>query len=291
MAATVRSEDPSARTATNDMGKRTYTRAWTVVTSSRTDDAYTVGSATGLPVIGNTHPSDANAFCQQLAVTQKSGWRVWTVTATYSTERPLNTNPTSDPAIINWNSEQFQKPAVFDRNGNLIVNSAGDPFDPPLMMDDSRRVVTVQKNLAVVPVWILDYQDAVNSDTFSIDGVSIGVGLAKMQAVTVGPVERRSSTVFRTVNFTIHLQRDGWALEPLDAGFRELAEESASVNAGPCGASAVRNILNCYDQQPVAAPVPLDGEGRALSEPSPTNCVFLTYHVYKTRAFSSLPLT
>lgn len=285
MAATVRSEDPSARTATNDMGKRTYTRAWTVVTSSRTDDAYAVGSASGLPLIGNTHPSDANAFCQQLAVTQKSGWRVWTVTATYSTERELNTNPTSDPAIINWGSEQFQKPAVFDRNGNLIVNSAGDPFDPPLMMDDSRRIVTVQKNLAVVPTWILDYQDAVNSDTFTIDGVSIGVGLAKMQAVTVGPVERRSSTVFRTVNFTIHLQRDGWAMQPLDAGFREF------VSTDSVPEPELKNILNRGDQQPVAAPVPLDGEGKALDNPTPTNCVFLTYHVYKTRAFSSLPLT
>lgn len=285
MAATVRSEDPSARTATNDMGKRTYTRAWTVVTSSRTDDAYTVGSAAGLPVIGNTHPSDANAFCQQLAVTQKSGWRVWTVTATYSTERELNTNPTSDPAVINWGSEQFQKPAVFDRNGNLIVNSAGDPFDPPLMMDDSRRVVTVQKNLAVVPSWILDYQDAVNSDTFTIDGVSIAPGLAKMQAVTVGPVERRSSTVFRTVNFTIHLQRDGWAMQPLDAGFREF------VSTDSVPEPELKNILNRGDQQPVAAPVPLDGEGKALDNPTPTNCVFLTYHVYKTRAFSSLPLT
>jgi len=285
MAATVRSEDPSARTATNDMGKRSYTRAWTVVTSSRTDDAYTAGSASGLPVIGNTHPSDANAFCTQLAVTQKSGWRVWTVTATYSTERELNTNPTSDPAVINWNSEQFQRPAVFDRNGNLIVNSAGDPFDPPLMMDDSRRVVMVQKNLAVVPSWILDYQDAVNSDVFTIDGISVAIGRAKMQAVTVGPVERRSSTVFRTVNFTIHLQRDGWALEPLDAGFREF------VTTDSVPEPELKNILNRGDQQPVAAPVPLDGEGKALDNPTPTNCVFLTYHVYKTRAFSSLPLT
>jgi hypothetical protein len=142
----------------------------------------------------------------------------------------------------------------------------------------------------VVPTWILDYQDAVNSDAFTVDGVSIAAGKAKMQNVSVGPVERRSSTVFRTVNFTIHLQRDGWALQPLDAGFRELATDE-SIQAGPCGAATVKNILNCYDQQPVAAPVPLDGAGRALSEPSPTNCVFLTYNVYKTRAFSTLPLT
>jgi hypothetical protein len=285
MAATVKTEDYAARTATNDMGKRTYQRAWIVLTTSRNDDAYTVGSASGLPVIGNTHPSDANAYCQSLQVQPISGWRVWRVTASYSTERQLNTSPTSDPAVITWNTEQFQRVAVFDNDGDLIVNSAGDPFDPPLMMDDSRRVVTIQKNLAVVPTWILDYQDAVNSDAFTVDGVSIGIGKAKMQNVSVGPVERRSSTAFRTVNFTIHLQRDGWALQPLDAGFREFVTTDSVPNP------ELKNILNRGDQQPVAAPVPLDGSGKALDNPSPTNCVFLTYNVYKTRAFSTLPLT
>jgi hypothetical protein len=188
-------------------------------------------------------------------------------------------DPTDDSAVITWGSEQFQRPAVFDRSGNFIVNSAGDPFDPPNMMDDSRRVVTVQKNLAVVPTWILDYQDAVNSDSFTVDGVTIGIGLAKMQTVTVGERNRRNGTVFRTVSFTIHLQREGWLLRPLDAGFREIAY------------GGLVNIKNPGDEELPGAPVPLNGSGAALASPSFSTCVFLPFEVYATRAFSSLPLS
>ena len=285
MTVTFKGEDPGGRSATNAKGVRSYVRVFKMETSAEAEDAFDVGSHASLPRIGDTHPSDAGAWCSNITVQNNNPYRGWSVTCEYSSEYELNTTPTSDPAVISWGSEQFQKVAAFDKDGYAITNSAGDFFDPPAMMDDSRRVVTVQKNLAAVPSWILDYQDAVNSDVFTIDGISVAIGRAKMQAVTVGPVERRSSTVFRTVNFTIHLQRDGWALEPLDAGFREF------VTTDSVPEPELKNILNRGDQQPVAAPVPLDGEGKALDNPTPTNCVFLTYHVYKTRAFSSLPLT
>lgn len=272
-------EDPSGRSAQNTKGARTYVRKFKLRTTSQADGPFAVGSNGSLPIIGNTHPEDANAFCISLQVENTNPWAGWTVTANYSDERTIDDTPTDDAASISWGSEQFQKPAVFDLSGNLIVNSAGDPFDPPAMMDDSRRVVTVEKNLAVVPTWILDYQDAVNSDAFTVDGVSIGIGKAKMQNVTVSPRQRRNGTTFRTVTFTIHLQRDGWLLDILDAGFRE------KVSGGR------RNIKNNGDGEAPTAPVPLDGSGQPIDDPTPTNCVFLQFAVYKTRPFSSLPLT
>lgn len=272
-------EDPSGRSAQNTKGARTYVRKFKLRTTSQTDGPFAVGSNASLPIIGNAHPEDANAFCIGLQVENTNPWAGWTVTANYSDERTIDDTPTDDAASISWGSEQFQKPAVFDLSGKLIVNSAGDPFDPPAMMDDSRRVVTVEKNLTVVPSWILDYQDAVNSDVFSVDGISIGVGRAKMQNVTVSPRQRRNGTTFRTVTFTIHLQRDGWLLDILDAGFRE------KVSGGR------RNIKNNGDGESPTAPVPLDGNGQPIDDPTPTNCVFLQFAVYKTRAFSSLPLT
>ena len=272
-------ESPSGRSAQNTKGARTYVRKFLLRTTTQADGPYAVGSNASLPIIGNAHPEDANAFCVSLQVENTAPWAGWTVTANYSDERTIDDTPTDDAASISWGSEQFQKPAVFDLSGNLIVNSAGDPFDPPAMMDDSRRVVTVEKNLAVVPTWILDYQDAVNSDAFTVDGVSIGIGKAKMQNVTVSPRQRRNGTIFRTVTFTIHLQRDGWLLDILDAGFRE------KVSGGR------RNIKNNGDGESPTAPVPLDGNGLPIDDPTPTNCVFLQFAVYKTRAFSSLPLT
>lgn len=278
MTTTLKEEIPSGRTARNSKGARTYTRKFRVTSNDKTDGPFEVGSTSGLPLIGSAHPEDANAFCVELTVENTDPFAGWTVTANYSDERQIDDDPTNDEAEISWGSEQFQKPAVFDLNNNLILNSAGDPFDPPAMMDDSRRVVTVSKNLAVVPAWILDYQDAVNSDVFSVDGLSIGVGKAKMQSVTVSPKQRRNSTVFRVVNFTIHLQRDGWLLDILDAGFRRI------VSGGR------ENIRN-QDGELITAPVPLNGFGQPIANPTVTNCVFRSFTVYKTRAFSSLPLT
>ena len=148
------------------------------------------------------------------------------------------------------------------------------------MRDDSRRVVTVTKNLAVVPSWILTYQDAVNSDVFSIDGISIGIGLAKVQRVSVGEAQSRNGTSFRTVSFTIHLEKSGWLLEPLDAGFREIGYGGERVN-----------IVNEGDGLQPSAPVPLDGAGVHIADPTLANCVFLSFVVYETKVFSALPLT
>jgi hypothetical protein len=259
---------------------RTYERRFKLETDNESDNEHTVGSHASLPIIGNTHPSNVNAFVVSIRVENNNPWKGWIATVTYSDERQIDDNPTDDAAEINWGSEQFQKVAVVDRDGKLIVNSAGDLFDPPAMIDDSRRVVTVSKNLAAVPSWILDYQDAINSDTFTIDGISIGVGKAKMQAVTVGPKQRRNATVFRTVNFTSHLQRDGWALDILDAGYNRKDPLDATK----------RQPITINGQLP-SAPYPLNGAGIPLENPSPVNCVFRSFNVYKTRTFSTLPLT
>ncbi len=280
MTITYLGEDLGGRTAQNTKGVRTYQRRFKLETSLKTENAAMVGSDANLPIIGNTHPGDGNARCIGSRVENTSPWKGWTVTVEYSDERVINTDPTIDEAEINWGSEQFQKVAVVDRDGNLIVNSAGDLFDPPAMIDDSRRVVTVSKNLAAVPSWILDYQDAINSDTFTIDGISIAVGKAKMQAVTVGPKQRRNNTVFRTVNFTIHLQRDGWTLDILDAGYNRKDPLDATK----------RQPITINGQLP-SAPYPLNGAGIPLENPSPVNCVFRSFNVYKTRTFSTLPLT
>ena len=280
MAVTYVGELSEGRRAQNSKGIRTYTRVFRLTTSSQTDDAYTVGSNGSLPVIGNTHPSDGNAYCTDLDVQCVRGWRIWDVTATYSTERVLSSTPTSDPTYITWDTEQFQKPATQDKDGKGVVNSAGDPFIPAAQMDDSRRIVTVQKNLANVPTWILSYQDAVNSDTFTIDGRSIAIGEAKMQRVSVGPPEIRNGTTFRQVTFVIALQRDGWAMKLLDQGYNE------KDPTAPTG----RKLIYLKGQIP-SGPVLLDGTGKAQTDPKTANAVFLTFNVYKQQAFSSLPLT
>jgi hypothetical protein len=210
-------------------------------------------------------------------------WKWWIVTAEYSSERELTENPTSEPAAITWTSEQFQKRAVIDKNGHAIVNSAGDPFDPPLMMDDSRRVVTIIKNLAVVPSWILTYQDAVNISSFTVDGITIGAGYAKVQSVTVGEKQKRNGTAFRVVTLVMHLQKTGWAITHEDVGFREIGSASGYADR--------INILNTGDDERPTAPVPLDGAGAQQSDPVASSIVIRSFDVYEQKDFTVLPLS
>lgn len=279
MSVTFVEEIGAGRRATNNRGMRSYSRQFRLTTSAQSDGPYAVGSHPSLPLIGSLHPEDSGAWCTTLTVENTEPWKGWTVTAEYSSERELNETATSDPAIITWSSEQFQRPAIIDQDGEAIVNSAGDPFEPPFMMDDSRRVVTVTKNLSSVPSWILTYQDAVNSADFTVDGVLVGEGKAKMQSVTIGEPQSRNGNTFRTVTFSMHLEKNGWLFEPLDAGFRTKID------------GVMANVRNDDDGELPALPVPLDGFGNVLVDPSPSTAIYLEFTVYETKDFSLLPLS
>jgi hypothetical protein len=258
---------------------RSYSRQFRLETTLQAEGPFAVGSDSNLPLIGSLHPEDSGAWCTTLSVENTDPWKGWLVTAEYSSERELNETATSDAAIITWSSEQFQRPVIVDQDGEAIVNSAGDPFDPPHMIDDSRRVVTVTKNLATVPSWILTYQDAVNSADFTVDGVSIAEGKAKMQSVTIGEPQSRNGNTFRTVTFSMHLEKNGWLFKPLDAGFRTKID------------GVMANVRNDDDGELPALPVPLDGFGNVLVDPSPSTAIYLEFTVYETKDFSLLPLS
>jgi hypothetical protein len=281
-------EIPTGRQAVNSKGMRSYTAEFRLKTTSRTEDAYDVGSHASLPIIGDTHPSDSGAWCESISVACTDGWTGWVVTCQWTSEREYATDPTADPAIVTLNTEQFQKPAVFDVDGYGICNSAGDPYDPPEMMDDSRRLFTVMKNMASVPSWVISSQDAINNDVFSLGGLSIGVGLAKVQSVAVSEPQSRNGVSFRTVTFQIQVQRDGWTLRPLDAGFRQLAWDGATrINIYTPDSTG-----DTYGGgERITAPVPLDGAGQAQANPTIASAVYGSHVVYQSMAFSTLPLT
>ena len=276
MTITYLGEDPAGRTANNTTGVRSYTRVFKFKTTDKNDTAWDIGSHASSPRIGDVF---YDAWCQSITVTNTSPFAGWTVTAEYSSERELVTDPTNDPAVITINTEQFQKVAETDINGDSVCNSAGDPFDPPYMMDDSRRVISVSKNMSGHPSWVLSYADVVNSDTFVVKGVTYAVGVGKVQRVSIGEQQTRNGVPFVVVTLEIHCQRDGWILRPLDAGFREKS-----------GAGMI-NILNTIDFERPSAPVPLNGSGLVLAQPTSATAVYGAYTIYTTAAFSALPLT
>lgn len=283
------------------------TRVWRVDTSVNTDDDYTVMSDAGAVKIGAAHPSHAKCRCIRRSCRPESSGqkRNWIFNAEYSTKWDIDENPLDDPAKTRWSSETFQKPVWETVDGKGIVNSAGDPFDPPAEKDDSRWVSVTTKNVPTyVPTWIFSYQDAVNSDSYTLDGVPIGAGVSKISGIDLGEVQERNEIEYRVLTITIHHRGENegvgsgsgsygtgsgsddimpWDLNLLDAGMREIPEEGA-----PGGTDGRRNILNTKDGLPVSSPVPLDGEGRAIEEPTLDNSIYLQFQVYFEKSFSAL---
>lgn len=272
----------------NAQAEQQYTRVFRCKTTAASDDSATVLADANCPKYGAAHPGNAFAFVRNRSARQETMSKlVWIVQINYSTSsREWEDDPTDDPAQITWRSEQFQRVAYKDKNGEAIVNSAGDYYDPPPEKDDSRWIVTVVKNLSAVPSWVLTYQDAINSSSYTLDGLTIAARKSKMQSIEISPWQNRNGTAFRTVTFAISVAADGFELDILDQGFNKLTGSGS-------GQARVKITLQDDEGNTVepSAPVLLDGAGGVLANPSPSTAIFRTHYVYNEQDFSSLPLT
>lgn len=274
---------------------RTYQRTFLVKTDDKNDDVVPVRNANGIPRIGDRYPSDAGAngsWARTIAVRQLAGATAWTVTVSYSSEFEILTNPLDDPAIITWSAEQFQRPTYMDRYRRPILNSAFRFFSKLPQVDDSRFVVSVQKNVAVVPAWVANYQDALNIAAFTVDGITVGAELAKFNAFKIGTWQERNAVRYRVLSFDLHLSAVGWDLEILDEGKSRLGNPTpgprdvGSTSEDPDKSYAA---VNDGDQTNADEDVLLNGWGQQL--PKGNLGVFLPYGYYPLKDFTVLPLT
>jgi len=269
---------PDGETATADLGVRRYTRQFALFANGN-EGPFVVGSNANLPVIGSLHYDDPSARCRSLQIARASGKDKynWIATANYDTQVAYEINPLSDPADIQWSGDNFEEIAVVDVSGNACLNSAGDPLQD-LFRERSRRVVTVIKNVAAVPDWIITAEDAVNSSDFVIDGFTVPATKAKLSAPQLGRWETRNNVRFRQMTMTIKLNKDGWQSRPLDAGYRTVYGNG-------------RRLITNDDGTLPTNPVPLDGTGAVLDNPTPATAVYRAFDLYPLLNFNTLPLT
>ena len=281
----------SVQETTNDregeaqtLGKRyrKHKRSFLIKCSSRYDGSYTVLAA--LPTPGSAHPDDASAIAYKARAIQNAKTKCyWTATVEYTTERntPTQTasdNPLNDPAEIEWNTDITQENFTKDKSGNAILTSAGNHYVEPIKDDVSYWTVSISKNVSAVPSWIDSYRDAVNSDNIVIDGYSVAAGTAKIKAIKISKWQQSNDIWFKVLTLSIKIKAD-WRHYPLDQDlYCKGILSSARV---PCMDS---------NKKPVTKPVPLDGSGNQLANPTPSTVVFNTVDLRNTQPFSLLPL-
>lgn len=263
-------------------GSASFRRTW-IVRSDVPVTEQAVLNDTGAPQIGQAHPRYEGAYCTRVHAAPQ-GPLVWQVEAEYQTPGRTgqqNPNPLNRPARIRWSTVVMRMPVFYDRDGKPILNTAGEPFDPPLEVDRKLPVVEVRKNLASVPSWILDYREAINSTAWTIDGVIILAKCAMMESVEVSEVQVENDISYREVAYRAVVAPTalGWQPRLLNAGYSELVGSGNNQKLAPI-------VINGTTP---SHPVPLDANGRRIPKPTPTNVIWLTFNVYPELDFNFLP--
>ncbi|MBL8799267.1 MAG: hypothetical protein JNM56_35605 [Planctomycetia bacterium] len=284
----------------NEGTQRRYTRRFRVLMDSALDDSYEVLRVEGIPRITDPYVSskgatDLGARCHDRNAEQVEGHRrMWEVTAEYSTD-PADIgdpdkegggdggeqDPLAQPAEIVWDGNEATRPAEVGYDANFgtvrgVVNSAGDPFDPPYEIDDYRPTLTITRNQANYSQGLaLAYVNKVNNDGF----FGFAPGQAKCKKISAKSVTEKGRT-FWSVTYVFEL-RETWEVQYLDQGIYEWVGND-------------RRHIKTDDPErlPVSAPVPLNGAGGKLprADVLDGNFAYRTYLFYTSASFSGLNL-
>lgn len=282
------------------IGDTSARRQWRVRTNAKSDSwqaIAAVGVANGyFPNLYDPHPENVFLTARRLKIENQADSPFhWIATAEYSStpvrdkdqQRQLHPDPCDRPADTEWNTTIYQQAVERDRNGKAVLNSAGDRPERAPQKDASHWVCTVTKNLRTVPVWLLDYNDCpINDDDFEVGGVPVEEGKARLYELRIGKKQVENGFDFYPVSMTIEFRKEGWVDPMLDEGFRKKeTDEEGNVT---------RTHISLPDDNgeltKVSSPVPLDGNGQPLENPTVDNAVFIDFEFYEPKDFGALPL-
>lgn len=267
-------------TVSGRKGYRRSTRVFRVVTNSPYDGDLVVLAAAGIPADGSVHPDYSYLWVnKRRAVQHDKSKKIWLVTIDYSSQRELSANPILDPADIEWDTDTKQIPYYKDIYGQAILNSAGQYYADGLKDDASNWTISVTKNLAAVPAWMLTYKDAVNSDYVYVDGLLFAPKQLKIKKVKISKWQRREIFTYRTIQLTLKTDAD-WTREILDQGLTCVDPADATK----------RIVVTTNDGLVATRAMLLDGSGGVLANPSPETAVYRSHEIFYLKPFSILPL-
>jgi hypothetical protein len=242
-------------------GGDTARRGWTVLMSSVEDSGILAERAVGIPRLNDPHPKDSFRRAEQPKTSRKNNNPLlWQVVVDYaqasksdSSSRSTD-NPLDAPAVIEWDFVSSMEEIDRDIDGNPIVNSARQRFDPMPQEEFLYPVLRITRNEATdnAAQRVL-YRGAVNSDPF----YGVGPGQARLNGI---PARRIVSglLIYWQKTYTIQFrdappgEKDAskaWHTRILDQGRFTRVMENVLIAKG-------------IDYKAV-----LDGEGRSVSDP------------------------
>lgn len=248
----------------DEKGIITTTRVFRIWYELGTSSIVVLGEA-DLPQRNTEHPDNAsitgNLVCKSRNVSGISDdKRVFEVTCNYSTvttEAEFVEDPLKRAAEITWGFFETQRAVEQDNAGNVIDNSAGDPFFNPIIVDDANLEVTITRNEKTFdPDRALSFQGSVNNANVTIAGKISTARQAKLVQYT-GSKQTENDVDFWKVTYRIRFKDATWDKQILDQGFNKLLGVILGFNV-------TQKIVD-GSKKPITDPVKLDGAGQPLA--------------------------
>ncbi|MDY3558126.1 hypothetical protein R5W23_000847 [Gemmata sp. JC673] len=267
---------------TDEKGVQTLTRGWIVETNDDLTSEQVVIDSVVLvyptAALYAPHPHWPPAVCRKLRAKPHEGPRNWLVTADYSSapfaangDGTGGSNPTSPSAgqsnsapanerapTITVGRKEVSKPLEKDAvTGARVLNTLGDPFDPPAEVFRSNHVITAkffrspeQLDWANRSKWM----DSVNQATVTILGrpyTAATLRCTEYSLDTVWETGPSGMTFLFAITVQAEFNPDGWQPKILNTGRRRKGATSGDPPVAIVDANG----------QPVTDPVPLDAAG------------------------------
>lgn len=246
---------------------RFFTRVFHVVTTDVTTAQVDIFADTSIPNIYDPFPGADDAICKNIASEVFHEDQVqWLVICEYGPRKQVeegNTHPTDLPAVISFGYQQYRRAvekayrATDDvTNPTLPVqNSAGQPFDPPLVDVVSNQVITINRNektSAFDPNKAANYKDTLNKNPITVAGVQIAALQGRIRKIGSRTAWDEEGLGYWEVTYEVEVDRKYHVRKPLDIGFYQLdsAGELTSIKDS--------------EGEAVTEPVKLDGAGQEL---------------------------
>lgn len=262
----------SGRMGSQDLleGVLEYARTFRVATDDPETTEVDVLADTNLPAPFSQHLIDPQAIVVNRDAKQVSNSPChWDVTIKYSTDYFGKTGD-ENPTVISWDPFEEQEQMLFDADGQLCANRAGDVFmDPPLTRPARIRSFRIERDEPdYMPDPAMTYDWVVNSDVF--------YGFEPKQVLCLPPRARKDlkRNVWR-VAYELRVKplgpkSDGWRIRVLNVGLR------AKIGS------------NLWTEGGYGKPWPLKNDGTFLTPSEAANVSNWTDVVFKK--FPEIPL-
>ena len=297
MAATAISQTLASAVAARKKGVFTATVVWTLQSSisdnliDMVPDRVAFLFMATLPLEGSPYPGVPLATCRGVSCTTTDESGIYTFTAEYSDENSAETGATNedpllDRPIIKPVANMQSKLMTRDRDGNAILNAAGDPMKQA--KEDNSIGFQITANVASVPNWLGTLRNTCNDAGITVAGLPIAAEAARfiLPSNWLSSLKNRNDVNYYEFNFELLLdETDSHYGYPLNAGFRALFLASD----GDGGFTYKPGVITEEDGSEVSDPVPLETNGERVVDPTPSNVNYREVKKYALASYANLP--